>query len=454
MSTKSNLKREFSQFGLASRLNSESTLIKFLRTLNQLREDVNKKFGHLIASLQYRQSQLLSQIGEMEKEFIEQTAKTRELRQSLEQELREKVFLDSFELISFSGEDCTVEGRDRYLEKMKDQILELKLHDFPHYRNIKLIMDDCLLYHIYRTGRLLLGKSDPPQPFRVFPHQKSGVRNAFTPLHVRADERNHLFFLNRDHGYELCHFDPEGELLSTGSVLREDGKEVELGGLALSADLVYVSVGGLHQLQVYDKNTLCYIHAIGKRGIGKCEFSNPLGIAYCDKTLLICEWSNNRLQVLNETEDELNMRTYTFAHFIGHSSEIPGYLRRPKSVAVSADKRIVVLHHGNPCINLYGWEGQLISQIGGQNQLCELSAGTWGICQGTNGELVVSDIIQSSVFVFDKQGCICLKIGGEGYEYGKFSSPSGVCVNSENTLVVCDTGNSRVQCFLLSTVMA
>ena len=455
MSTKTNLKRGLSQFELASKLNTESTRRKFLRTLDQLRQDVNRKFGNLIVSLKYRQSQLLSQIEEMEKEFLEQTAKIQDLRENLEQELREKVIVNSFELISLGGDDnCNADSKDRYLEKMKDQVLKLKLHDFPQYRDIKLIMDDNLPYYISRTGRLLLGKSDPPQPFRVFPHQKSGVRNAFTPLHVRSDEKNHLYFLNRDHGYELCHFDPEGELLRTGSVLREDGEEVELGGLALSADLVYVTVGGLHQLQVYDKNTLHYIHSIGKRGIGKCEFLNPLGIAYCDKKLLICEWSNNRLQVLNETEDELNMRTYTFAHFIGHSCEIPGYLRRPQSVAVSADKQIVILHHGNPCINLYGWEGQLISQIGGQNQLCELSAGTWGICQGTNGELIVSDIIQSSVFVFAKQGCICLKIGGEGYEYGKFSNPCGVCVNSENTLVVCDTGNSRVQCFMLSTVMA
>ena len=456
MSTTTNLTRGFSQFGLSSNLNSESTQRKFLRTLNQLREDVNKKFGHLIRSLQYRRSQLLCQIEEMEKEFIEQTSEMQALRQSLEDELKEKVFSSSYELISLSDDDenCFVESKDKYLEKMKDQMLKLKLHDFPHYRDIKLIMDDSLPYHIYRTGRLLLGKSDPPQPFRVFPHHKSGVRNAFTPLHVCADERNHLYFLNRDHGYELCHFDPEGELLSTGSVLREDGEEVELGGLALSPDLVYVSVGNLHQLQVYDKNTLRYIHSFGKHGIGKCEFSNPLGLAYCDKTVLICEWSNNRIQVLKETEDELNMRTYSFAHFIGHSCEIPGRLRRPQSVAVSANKQIVVLHHGNPCINLYGWEGQLISQIGGQNQLCELSAGTWGICHGKNEELIVSDIIQSSVFLFDKQGCICLKIGGEGYEYGKFCSPCGVCVNSENTLVVCDTGNSRVQCFLLSTVMA
>ena len=86
--------------------------------------------------------------------------------------------------------------------------------------------------------------------------------------------------------------------------------------------------------------------------------------------------------------------------------------------------------------------------------MAELSAGAWGICQGIDGELIVSDLLQSSVFVFDKQGCVCLKIGGEGYEYGKFREPSGVCVNSENTLVVCDPGNNRVQCFLLSTVIS
>ncbi|KAI6646272.1 NHL repeat containing protein [Oopsacas minuta] len=454
MTSKPKLKRGFSQFGLASNYHSELTRRNFLKTLNMLREDVNKKFGQLILSLQYRRSQLLSRIEEIEKEFTEQTAKMLSLRQSLELELREKMF-SSLELISISTEnEYTEETRDLYMDKMKDQILKLKLYDFPHYRDIRLIMDDSLPYHLYKTGRILLGKSDPPQPFRVFPHQKSGMKTAFTPLHVKADTNNHMYFLNKDNGRELCHFDPDGELLSTGAIQREDEKEIELGSLALSNDLIYVSISNLHQLQVYDKTSLYFIHSIGTRGMDKCEFSHPLGLAYSNKYIFICEWSNNRVQVLGETEDELEMRTYKFAHFIGHSCEIPGRLRRPQSVEISEDQRIVVLHHGNPCINLYGWEGQLISQVGGQNQLSELSAGAWGICQGIHGELIVSDFIQNSVFVFDKQGCVCLKIGGEGYEYGKFCNPSGVCVNSENTLVVCDTGNSRVQCFLLSTVIS
>ena len=453
MSSKPRVKRGFSQFGLASNIHSELNRINFLKTLNKLRENVNKKFGQLVLSLQYRRSQLLARIEEIEKDFVNQTTMMQTLRQDLEQELREKS-IDSFELISLSTEYNPVEIRETYLDKMKDQILKLKLHDFPHYRDIKLIMDDSLPYHLYNTGRILLEKSDPPQPFRVFPHQRSGMKTSFTPIHVKTDSNNHMYFLNKDHGCELCHFDPEGELISTGSIYREDGREIELGGLALSKDLMYVSVSNLHQLQIYDKTTLCFIQSFGARGMGKCEFTHPLGLAYSNTTLFICEWSNNRVQVLNETQDELDMRTFKFTHFIGHSCEIPGRLRRPQSIGISEEQRIVVLHHGNPCINVYGWEGQLISQIGGQNQMAELSAGAWGICQGINGELIVSDLIQSSVFVFDKQGCVCLKIGGEGYEYGKFCDPSGVCVNSENTLVVCDPGNNRVQCFLLSTVIS
>lgn len=450
MSVKSKLKRSFSQFGLPSALHDELLKENFLKSVKQLKEEVEKKFEEMILSLKYRKFQLLKQIEKLEKEFIEHNEMNQKLRRNLENQLKEQNFERSFDIITSLDSDTEVSGKDVYLDKIRCQVLDLKLQDFSHYRDIHLVMDDYLSYILKSTGKLVLIKSDPPQPFIVLPHNKSDVCHSFAPIHIKTDKEDNIYFLSKDRDKELGYFDREGTLVCTVAIHGGKDKEIILGGLALSEDLVYVSVCNLSYIQAYGKENLNYKLSIGKSGFGRLEFLHPMGLAYSDKKLLVCEWSNNRLQVLNETEDQ----THTFVHFIGHSCEMPGDLRRPKSITVSSKKNIIVLHHGNPCINLYGWEGHLISQIGSQNLCSGFSAGTWDICSGQTGELILSDVIQSCVFVFNRCDGHCLKLGGEGYEYGKFNCPHGVCVNSENTLFVADTGNNRVVGFLLSTVMS
>ncbi len=38
-------------------------------------------------------------------------------------------------------------------------------------------------------------------------------------------------------------------------------------------------------------------------------------------------------------------------------------------------------------------------------------------------------------------------IGGKSNQLGEFNNPSGMCVDDHNTLMVCDSGNHRIQFF-------
>lgn len=304
-------------------------------------------------------------------------------------------------------------------------------------------MDESLPYTLANTGRILISKADPPQPYKIIPYSYSLVN--FHPFDVQTDNNGLTYVLNLSGESEIIVFNNEGNLVKNGSLERANRTDIQLGGLAVSDTLVYVSIGSYNQIQVYDKEDIVYITSIGQLGSGPGEFNQPVGLACNNAHLFVCEWGNNRLQVL---------RNGIFSHFMGHIGEMPGSLRRPKSVAISRKQEIVVLHHGNPGINIYQWEGCLISQIGSHSPYSELDASSNSISIGRNGELVVTYCNRGFVSIIDPKRNYCLKFGGNGYEYGKFNRPRGVCVNNENSIIVCDAGNNRLQCFLLDNILS
>ena len=62
---------------------------------------------------------------------------------------------------------------------------------------------------------------------------------------------------------------------------------------------------------------------------------------------------------------------------------------------------------------------------------------------------LVTDAGNHWIKAFDQSGTFLYKFGKEGYQDGKFNWPRGLFEDSSNNLLVCDTGNNRVQQFSL-----
>ena len=62
---------------------------------------------------------------------------------------------------------------------------------------------------------------------------------------------------------------------------------------------------------------------------------------------------------------------------------------------------------------------------------------------------LLSDQGNHCIKAFDQSGTFLYKFGKEGSQDGQFNPPRGLLVNSSDNLLVCDSGNNRVQQFSL-----
>ncbi|MGI5835940.1 MAG: PA14 domain-containing protein [Chloroflexota bacterium] len=71
------------------------------------------------------------------------------------------------------------------------------------------------------------------------------------------------------------------------------------------------------------------------------------------------------------------------------------------------------------------------------------------VALGLRGELYVSDPRNGVVRVFDQEGRTLTELGSPGDRNGQFNLPTGICVDGSGQLWVADTGNKRVQRWII-----
>ena len=70
-------------------------------------------------------------------------------------------------------------------------------------------------------------------------------------------------------------------------------------------------------------------------------------------------------------------------------------------------------------------------------------------CLPYKNVFLVTDAGNHCIKAFDQSGIFLYKFGKRGYQDGQFKTPNGLLVDSSNNLLVCDSGNNRVQQFSL-----
>ena len=134
------------------------------------------------------------------------------------------------------------------------------------------------------------------------------------------------------------------------------------------------------------------IKSFGKRGREKGEFGRPLDVTVDDKErIVVTEWDNNRIQVMSKEGESI----FTFG------DKGPEKLLWP-TCCILYQNRFLVSDAGNHCIK-----------------------------------------------AFDQSGTFLYKFGKKGNQDGQFNWPYGLLVDSSDNLLVCDSGNNRVQQFSL-----
>ena len=235
----------------------------------------------------------------------------------------------------------------------------------------------------------------------------------------------------------------ERELVVVGELKLQlfPGDTIErLSGIAVNTEgqIVVADAFG-HYVYVFDKNGN-RLRKTGGEGSNTGQFWYPNRISFLNENeVLIADCGNSRIQ-------RFNFQTGTVVKSFGKFGEEKGELNNPVDVTVDDKERIVVTEWGNNRIQVMSKEGESIFTFGdnGPEKLQYPNC-----CILNKNIFLVSDGGNHCIKAFDKSGTFLYKFGKEGNQDGQFTTPYGLLIDGSNNLLVCDSGNSRVQQFSL-----
>ena len=235
----------------------------------------------------------------------------------------------------------------------------------------------------------------------------------------------------------------ERELVVVGELKLQlfPGDTIErLSGIAVNTEgqIVVADAFG-HYVYVFDKNGN-RLRKTGGEGSNTGQFWYPNRISFLNENeVLIADCGNSRIQ-------RFNFQTGTVVKSFGKFGEEKGELNNPVDVTVDDKERIVVTEWGNNRIQVMSKEGESIFTFGdnGPEKLQYPNC-----CILNKNIFLVSDGGNHCIKAFDQSGTFLYKFGKEGNQDGQLTTPYGLLIDGSNNLLVCDSGNSRVQQFSL-----
>ena len=129
----------------------------------------------------------------------------------------------------------------------------------------------------------------------------------------------------------------------------------------------------------YDGAILCLFGRVGKAGDGPVSLRNPCAFAITNGLIIVVDYGNHRVQVLNYATGEFvrSLRTSSSSY--------------PTSVAINRGGNNVAVKFSNGTIQIFQLDGKLVSTFGQQGSgNCQFS-GEGHIAYDKDDNLVVSD---------------------------------------------------------------
>ncbi len=105
-----------------------------------------------------------------------------------------------------------------------------------------------------------------------------------------------------------------------------------------------------------------------------------------------------------------------------------------------------VSDQSNNCVKVFTVEGQFVPSFAQKANGEKLSC-PYSIAIDSNDTVYVSENGPHYVSVFNSQGAYVTTFGGEGSDQAKFKHIYGMAVDHNDSLVLADEGNNRLQVF-------
>ncbi|QOV91463.1 NHL repeat-containing protein [Humisphaera borealis] len=169
------------------------------------------------------------------------------------------------------------------------------------------------------------------------------------PTDVAFDEQGRIFVSEYGEHDRVQVFDIVGTYLyEFGTFGEGDGQFSRPQSMIIDKGLLYVSDSCNHRIVVF-KTDGTFVRNLGGVGSGLGQFRFPYGLDLdADGHLVVCEFGNNRVQLLDKKTGK-GIKTW------GTAGREPGQLAYPWGVAVDKKGRVVAVDSGNNRLQVFGF---------------------------------------------------------------------------------------------------
>ena len=184
---------------------------------------------------------------------------------------------------------------------------------------------------------------------------------------------------------------------------------------------------------------LRHLYSFGSSGTMPGQFRSPSSVRIDPfENLLVADTGNNRIQKLDASG--------RFLMEFGAPGSSDGNLDKPTD-CVENGLRIYVVDSVNERVLEYDTEGRFLSVCVSSESLSDRfsSFEPRKIAFSQTGYVFVSDADADALIVFSRFWDPLSVVGGFGAGDGRFREPGGMAVDARGGLLVCDTGNDRLQ---------
>jgi DNA-binding beta-propeller fold protein YncE len=257
---------------------------------------------------------------------------------------------------------------------------------------------------------------------------------------VATDSKGNIYAADQSVG-AVFRITPEEKV----SLAIRNGKEASLGlinGLAVDDnDRIFLSDSKLRRVLVFDSNY--HQEAV----VGSGVLANPGGIAL--------DRENRFLYVADSDKDQVvvfDADTFKLLRTIGtagkkHTLTGPGEFAMPSNIAVDSEGDVYVSDTLNSRVQIFDADGNYISEFGKAGDGPGRFARPKGIAVDRDRHVWVVDELQSRVQVFDREGRLLIYFGAQGNYPGMFSAAYGIAIDAKNRVIVSEQFPGRVQVF-------
>jgi streptogramin lyase len=253
---------------------------------------------------------------------------------------------------------------------------------------------------------------------------------------VASDSKGRIYVVSSQRAM-LYILDPEERKITRVNGDRGLQFRTPLGVVVDAKDNFYVADAQMHMVFKFGPDA----HLQGTMG-AESGLKNP--------TYMALDESRRRLLVVDSRLHQVlvfNLDTLQLESKVGKRGDKKGEFNFPIAAAVAPDGSFAVTDTGSCSVEVFSSDGKFVRRIGRQGTRPGEFVRPKGVAYDKEGHLWVVDAAFNNFQIFTPDGKVLMFVGAYGQNPGEFNLPTDIYIDKNNRVYVSDSLNARVQIF-------